>query len=65
MGDRTHVRRARALISEIAEQNAATRELMAKSLEVLRTPQPDTFVGRKTQEPFPKEGKSHRKSQPL
>lgn len=55
MGDNTHIRRARALISEIAKQNAATREVMAKSLEVLRLPAPDTFLGRKTQEPFPKE----------
>jgi hypothetical protein len=58
MREKTHIRRAHALISEIAEQNAATRELMAKSLEVLRLAQPDTFVGRKTQEPFPKENGS-------
>ena len=58
MREKTHIRRARALISEIADQNAAARELVAKSLEVLRTPQPDTFVGRRTQEPFPEESKS-------
>jgi hypothetical protein len=55
MGDKTHIRRAHALISEIAARNAVVRELLENSLEVLRTPKPDTFVGRKTQEPFPKE----------
>lgn len=34
---------------------AHTRELLAKSLEMLGTDAPDTFLGRKTQEPFPKE----------
>lgn len=47
--------RARTLTSEIAQQNAIARELVAKCLEVLRASPPDTFLGRKTQEPFPKE----------
>jgi hypothetical protein len=55
MGDKAHIRRTHALISEVAEQNALVRALLTKSLEVLRMPPPDTFVGRKTQEPFPKE----------
>lgn len=38
-----------------AEQNARMREMRAKALELLRAPFPDTFLGRKTQEPFPKE----------
>ena len=58
MRDKTHIRRAYVFVSEIAAQNAVARELLAKSLEILRTPRPDTFVGRKTQEPFPKESKS-------
>ena len=32
------------------------RESIALSREILREPVPDTFLGRKTQEPFPKEG---------
>jgi hypothetical protein len=35
-----------------------TEEVMAKSRQLLRRPVPDTFAGRKTQEPFPKEKKS-------
>ncbi|MGX9431853.1 MULTISPECIES: hypothetical protein [Bradyrhizobium] len=30
-----------------------TRELLRQSLELLRQPMPDTFLGHKTQEPFP------------
>jgi hypothetical protein len=32
-----------------------TLELSRKSLELLRQPTPDTFLGRKTQESFPKQ----------
>ena len=36
-----------------------TRELIDRSLKLLREcPQPDTFLGRKTQEPFPKQSKT-------
>jgi hypothetical protein len=31
------------------------RELAARSRELLKTAMPDTFLGRKTQEPFPTE----------
>jgi hypothetical protein len=34
------------------------RELIAESREMLREPLPDTFLGRKTQEPFPNENDS-------
>ena len=34
------------------------REIYQRSLEVLNKPFPDTFLGRKTQEPFPKEKKA-------
>ena len=38
------------------EQIEQTRDLIAHSLGVLRNnPAPDTFAGRKTQEPFPEE----------
>ncbi|MGX9431858.1 MULTISPECIES: hypothetical protein [Bradyrhizobium] len=32
-----------------------THEQLRQSLELLRQPRPDTFLGRKTQEPFPKQ----------
>ncbi len=37
---------------EHAEQ---IREAVKLSLEILKQPLPDTFLGRKTQEPFPRE----------
>jgi len=40
---------------QIDQQIADTREAMARSLELLRAPKPDSFAGRKTQEPFPQE----------
>lgn len=32
------------------------RSVVAESLEILRRRVPDTFLGHKTQEPFPREG---------
>ncbi|QOG18606.1 MULTISPECIES: hypothetical protein [Bradyrhizobium] len=43
------------LAAEISEQNARIRELTAQAASVLKQPRPDTFLGRKTHEPFPKE----------
>ncbi len=43
------------LSSEIADHKATIRNFIAKSVEALRAAQVDTFLGRKTQEPFPKE----------
>ncbi|MCP3402106.1 MULTISPECIES: hypothetical protein [unclassified Bradyrhizobium] len=54
MQDRS-VYRVHDLAFEIAEQNAVMKELVARSAEVLKLPSPDTFLGRKTQEPFPRE----------
>jgi hypothetical protein len=54
MAGKTPIEHVRALTSEIVQQNGIARQLVAKSLEVLRTPLPDTFLGRKTQEPFPR-----------
>jgi hypothetical protein len=47
--------RLTALTAGIDEQNARTRALIALSLEALRLPMVDTFLGRRTQEPFLKE----------
>lgn len=56
MADKRHISGVYGLASELAEQNVANmREVIAKSLEVLKAPQPDTFLGRKTMEPFPEE----------
>ena len=55
MTGETPVDRVHALTSAIARQNVIARELVAKCLDVLRTtPLPDTFLGRKTHEPFPR-----------
>ena len=57
MTGKTPVDRIHALTSEIAQQNTIARELVAKCLDVLRmTPLPDTFLGRRTHEPFPGPG---------
>jgi hypothetical protein len=47
-------------IREVRRRSAAHdseryREVIATAREVLRNPAPDTFLGRKTQTPFPKE----------
>lgn len=42
--------------TEHAEEVGRSLELTARSIEILRqNPKPDTFLGRKTQEAFPKE----------
>jgi hypothetical protein len=53
-----NVHHTRSLAFEIAQANADMRELIGSSLEILKTPIPDTFLGRKTQEPFPVERKA-------
>lgn len=40
---------------ELAVQEALVREILALATEVLSVPVSDTFLGRKTQEPFPQE----------
>ncbi len=64
MAGKTPIDRVHALTSQIAQQNARARALVAKCQEVLRTPPPDTFLGRKTQEPFPRAELDQRKSVP-
>ena len=51
-----HIARVHDLAAEIVQQNAAIRRIVADASEVLKQPKPDTFLGRKTQEPFRKEG---------
>ncbi|MGY4622698.1 hypothetical protein [Bradyrhizobium sp. USDA 4486] len=46
--------------AHINEQNARLREMTAQAASVLKEPRPDTFLGRKTYEPFPKEEDSGR-----
>ena len=60
MADKSQVHRVHDLACDIIEQNTLVREVIAKTLEVLSTPVPDTFLGRKTQEPFPKDDTSPR-----
>ncbi|MCP3388235.1 hypothetical protein NLM27_05510 [Bradyrhizobium sp. CCGB12] len=48
-------RRIHDEVAAIAEQNAYTLEILARSLEILKQALPDTFLGRKTYEPFPSE----------
>jgi hypothetical protein len=44
-----------ALKDLAAKQLAMVRDAIARSRELLKFPPPDSFVGRKTQEPFPTE----------
>jgi hypothetical protein len=39
-----------------ADHAEQIREIIKESIDLLRQPEPDTFLGRKTQEPFRKEG---------
>ena len=53
---RTRFQFSRPNPEEDAKQARLIRKVIADSLEILRkSPPPDTFLGRKTQEPFPKE----------
>ncbi|WP_439369201.1 hypothetical protein ACRQ5Q_15615 [Bradyrhizobium sp. PMVTL-01] len=49
------IRRVRDLAAEIAQQNDELRRLTAEAAEALKLPRPDTFLGRKTHEPFPEQ----------
>lgn len=42
--------------SELAPVIEQIREIIAQAHRLLREPMPDTFLGRKTQEPFPQKG---------
>jgi hypothetical protein len=53
---RTRLQFFRPNPEEDEKQARLMRKVIADSLEILRkSPPPDTFLGRKTQEPFPKE----------
>lgn len=45
--------REKAAIDELVSQ---TRDVVGRSVNLLRTPTPDMFLGRKMQQPFPNEG---------
>ncbi|WFU75349.1 MULTISPECIES: hypothetical protein [unclassified Bradyrhizobium] len=55
MARRSLIDSVHELAAEIRAQNARIREMTAQAASVLKAPQPDTFLGRKTYEPFPKE----------
>ena len=46
MPDNRNVQAVRELASEITEENARMRDIVAKSLEFLKSPVADTFLGR-------------------
>ena len=48
-----HIARVHDVIAEIRKQSDHARKIVADSCKVLLEPMPDTFLGRKTQEPFP------------
>ncbi|MCA1438442.1 hypothetical protein I6F33_36720 [Bradyrhizobium sp. BRP20] len=45
------------LASEIREECARIRQKTAEAAAALKLPKPDTFLGRRTYEPFPEEPK--------
>lgn len=53
MASNDHIHRVHLLTAEIVAQNAVIREVIAQATEILKTPVPDTFLGRKTYEPYP------------
>ncbi len=55
MAEHPRIRTIHNVAAEIAEQNVVAKQAVAKALEVLKQPPPDTFLGRKTQETFPNE----------
>jgi hypothetical protein len=57
MAKHPHIRIVHDVPSGIVEQNAIIKQVVTKSVEMLEAPLPDTFLGRKTQEPFPREDK--------
>jgi hypothetical protein len=59
-----NVHRTQSLAFEIAQANARMREVIASSFEILRTLVPDTFLGRKTQDPFSTEKQGLLRSSP-
>ncbi|MCC8972345.1 hypothetical protein [Bradyrhizobium brasilense] len=49
--------------SSISKRSAFIREIVASSAELLKLPAPDTFLGRKAQEPFPQEESGYGEAQ--
>jgi hypothetical protein len=46
---------SKSLKKQEAEHLRQVYDAIARGLEILKAPLPDTFVGRKSQDPFPKE----------
>ncbi|MEZ2146474.1 hypothetical protein AAE026_29930 [Bradyrhizobium sp. DN5] len=53
-----HTNRIHDEAAAIARQNAYMRDVVAQSLEILKQAVPDTFLGRRTHEPFASEPSS-------
>ncbi|OAF12413.1 hypothetical protein AYJ54_06185 [Bradyrhizobium centrolobii] len=53
--DHPYLNRILAESSRIRELVAQTHQLIATTRELLSAPAPNSFLGRKTQDPFPKE----------
>ncbi|MCP1969692.1 hypothetical protein [Bradyrhizobium elkanii] len=49
------VHRVHYEVAQIVKQIAFVREIIARAAELLKLSPPDTFLGRKTYEPFPQE----------
>jgi hypothetical protein len=55
--DRFRFYRVSNTLNDIASEHLRQmRDAIARSREILKGALPDTFLGRKSQEPFPKEG---------
>ncbi|MBR0688986.1 hypothetical protein JQ612_08875 [Bradyrhizobium manausense] len=52
---RVPIHRIHSEASAISDQIARMRDEIARALEILKAGVPDTFLGRRTQEPFPSE----------
>jgi hypothetical protein len=53
--DRAPIQHIQNEASAITAQNAQMRDQIAKAIDILKAEMPDTFLGRKTHEPFPRE----------
>ncbi|RZN08512.1 hypothetical protein CWO91_22345 [Bradyrhizobium genosp. SA-3] len=51
--DANHTSRIDDEAAAIAKQTVHMRDILARSLVILKQAVPDTFLGRKTHEPFP------------
>jgi hypothetical protein len=52
--ERTHINAIKVESARISDLIASTRQIVIAAMELLSRSVPDTFLGRKTHEPFPK-----------